>query len=90
MLNLVHCTFGSSGIAAPAVVSVSGGDISRYDDEFKNADVMNKLNRELKDIHYFVYRTGCVADGTEKKIRNTYKIGQALMSEICPKISNIL
>lgn len=47
-----------------------------------NGDVINRLYTSIENIHFFLYRTGSAADGTESKIYNVVQPGQALLYEV--------
>lgn len=57
---------------------------------YNNEDIINKLSNAIKNVHYFVYRTGYKSNGTEEKIYNVAESGQSLLIDVCSELNNVL
>lgn len=54
-----------------------------------NSDIISKLSSVIKDVHYFIYRTGTVGTGTDYKIYNIVESGQSLLGQVCPELGRV-
>lgn len=62
----------------------------QYLESQNNSDIINKLSNAVKDIHYFIYRTGTVAAGTDYKIYNVIESGQSLLGKVCTELESVI
>lgn len=62
----------------------------QYLDIQNNSDIINKLSGTIKNVSFFIYRTGTLATGTEHKVYNVVESGQSLLGKVCVDLNDVL